>query len=77
MPRGRPRKIVSGSDDGLVTVKITKFGAGKVSTGNHIAGEGDELADAGAELRVDADTAEALEERGFAEVVDAPAAPAN
>lgn len=50
-----------------VKVTITKFGAGKVSTGLHVAGEGDIMADRGHELIVSETIAAALEAKGLAE----------
>ena len=52
-----------------VRVRITKFGDGKVSSGEHVAGEGDVMLSAGAEIQVSAATAEDLEARGFAETI--------
>lgn len=52
---------------GLVTVTVTKFGAGKVSTGEHIAGQGDIYASQGAKLTVTEDAAKALEKKGLVE----------
>ena len=55
-------------NDSEVKVRITRLGAGKVSTGVHVAVEGEVMAEAGAILTVPEDVAEALEARGFAEV---------
>ncbi|HUO01404.1 MAG TPA: hypothetical protein VMU31_01395 [Rhizomicrobium sp.] len=55
-------------NDSDVKVRITRLGAGKVSTGVHVAVEGEVMAEAGAILTVPEDVAEALEARGFAEV---------
>ena len=49
-------------------IRITKLGAGKVSTGVHVAVEGEVMAEAGALLTVPEDVAEKLEARGFAEI---------
>jgi hypothetical protein len=51
----------------LVQVTITKFGEGQVSTGNHIAGEGDEFAKRGTKMWVSKPIANSLEARGLAE----------
>lgn len=52
---------------GLVEVTITKFGEGKVSTGHHVAGEGDIYASRGDKIMVSKDVAERLEVLGVAE----------
>lgn len=51
----------------LVEVTITKFGEGKVSTGIHVAGEGDIYASRGEKIAVSKEVAASLEARGFAE----------
>lgn len=56
------------NDGGPVKVRITRFGAGQVSTGQHEAGTGDVMHEEGDELTIDRDTAEALQERGFVEI---------
>ena len=56
------------SDDQGVKVRVTRLGAGKVSTGVHVAVEGEVMADAGAILAVPEGVAQALEARGFAEI---------
>jgi hypothetical protein len=56
------------SDTSDVKVRITKLGAGKVSTGVHIAASGDVMASAGDMLTVPQDVADALEARGLAEI---------
>lgn len=50
-----------------VKITVTKFGAGKVSSGEHVAGNGDIYLDRGEQAWVDAKTAQALEACGFAE----------
>lgn len=57
-----------GSTGGKVKVKITKFGHGHVSTGEHIPEHGDKIAEAGSILEVDKSVADALEAKGFAEI---------
>lgn len=58
-------------EDGLVGVKITKFGSEKgVSTGEHIGAQGDVMAARGDVLRVDEGTARALEAKGYGEIVE-------
>lgn len=52
----------------LVEVTITKFGEGKVSTGVHIAGEGDIYAGRGDKIMVSKVIAERLEVLGVAEM---------
>lgn len=51
-----------------VKIRITKLGAGKVSTGVHVAVEGEVMAEAGAILAVPQAVAEELEARGLAEI---------
>lgn len=51
----------------LVEITITKFGEGKVSTGVHIAGEGDIYANRGDKIMVSKDVALRLEVLGVAE----------
>lgn len=64
-----PRKTDSRTDGaGLVSLRITKFGDGKVSTGRHLAGTGDEFFAAGAVAQLPRDVALALEQRGFGEI---------
>lgn len=50
-----------------VEITITKFGDGKVSTGVHVAGEGDIYASRGDKLTVSREVAARLEELGVAE----------
>ncbi|MGH6828607.1 MAG: hypothetical protein ACREFW_06830 [Rhizomicrobium sp.] len=54
--------------DGIVKVRVTKFGAGKISTGEHVAVAGDTKAKAGDVLDVSPRTARSLEQRGLAEI---------
>lgn len=58
---------VAAPNGDLVQVTITKFGEGQVSTGNHIAGEGDEFAKRGTKMWVSKPIANSLEARGLAE----------
>lgn len=51
----------------LVEVTITKFGEGKVSTGVHVAGEGDIYAKRGDKIMVSKPVAARLEVLGVAE----------
>lgn len=52
-----------------VDIKITKFGADLVSTGQHVAGVGDLTHDAGDIVKgIGRANAEALERKGFAEI---------
>jgi len=51
----------------LVEVTITKFGEGKVSTGVHVAGEGDIYAVRGDKISVSKEVAARLEVLGVAE----------
>lgn len=51
----------------LVEITITKFGEGKVSTGVHVAGEGDIYANRGDKIMVSKDVAARLEVLGVAE----------
>jgi len=54
---------------GTVTVKITKFGAGQVSTGEHEPGVGDIMFKHGDTFECSPETAKGLEALGFAETV--------
>lgn len=63
--RGRPPKVAE--DDGMVWVTVTKAGDGKVSTGEHVTGVGDQTYARGARFRVPPETAAALEARHFVE----------
>lgn len=60
-------KATIGKPDELVEVTITKFGDGMVSTGEHIATEGDVKAKRGEKMMVSPSVAADLEARGFAE----------
>lgn len=51
-----------------VSVKVTKFGEGKVSTGEHVAVQGDVMAKVGQILSVPPSVAKALEAKGLAEI---------
>lgn len=53
----------------MVKVKVVKFGSGKVSTGEHVSGEGDIMLEAGETIECPKATALDLETRGFAEIV--------
>jgi hypothetical protein len=64
-----PRKNDARADGAaLVCLRITKFGEGKVSTGLHRAGDGDDRFAAGATAKLPRDVALALEARGFGEI---------
>lgn len=55
--------------EGQVSVRVTKFGADKgVSTGIHVAEQGDVMAKAGDIIMVDESTGRALEGKGLAEI---------
>ena len=56
-----------------VTVRVTKKGAGQISTGVNIAGMGDMTYDYGDTPVLDLLVAKELEERGFVEIQDAGA----
>jgi len=58
---------VAAPNGDLVQVTITKFGEGQVSTGKHVAGEGDEFAKRGDKMWVSKTVASSLEARGLAE----------
>ena len=60
--------MVKKSDANDVKIRVTKLGAGKVSTGVHVAASGDVMAQAGDMLTVPQEVAGELEARGFAEV---------
>jgi hypothetical protein len=51
-----------------VRVTITKFGDGKVSTGEHVSVKGDVMAKRGEVLETSAEAAAALEAAGLAEI---------
>lgn len=59
-----------GSYGNSVRVRVTKFGAGKVSTGVHIPEVGDKMAEKDEILIVDQSVADALEKKGFAEIAE-------
>lgn len=63
--RGNMSKKLSDND---VKVRITRLGGGKVSTGVHVAVEGEVTAKAGDLLTVPAAVAGELEARGLAEI---------
>jgi hypothetical protein len=56
------------ADDQNVKVRVTKLGAGRVSTGAHVAVSGEVMAGAGDMLTVPREVAEALEAQGLAEI---------
>lgn len=53
---------------GHVTVRVTKFGAGKVSTGEYVVSVGNLYHEAGDMISVPREVGEALEKRGFGEI---------
>lgn len=60
--------LPSHDNSDLVWVTVTKFGAGQVSTGEHIAGQGEIYAERGDKLQVSQRVANSLEARGLAEM---------
>jgi hypothetical protein len=56
------------SDGQSVKIRVTKLGAGKVSTGVHVAVEGEVMAGAGDMFTVPQIVADALEAQGLAEI---------
>ena len=56
------------SNDQAVKIRVTRLGAGRVSTGVHVAVEGEVMAQAGDMLSVPQVVAEALEAQGLAEI---------
>lgn len=54
--------------EGNVFVRITKFGAGRVSTGEHVAEFGDIMADMDDVLEVSEDVGKSLEGKGYGEI---------
>ena len=69
MPR---RKAETGEEaastpEGMVAIRVTKFGAGKLSTGEHVVG-GDMMADQDDILIVDPNTAKEIESKGYGEI---------
>jgi len=53
---------------GNVFVRVTKFGAVKVSTGEHVAEVGDIMADMDDVLEVSEEVGKALEAKGYGEI---------
>lgn len=51
----------------LVEMVVLKKGAGRISTGVHVAGEGDEFFGIGDSFMAPADAVDELEDRGFAQ----------
>jgi hypothetical protein len=66
--RVRRGRGAAARDPERVTVRITRQGAGLVSTGEHRPFAGDATHPAGALLELGRDAAEALEARGLAEI---------
>lgn len=54
--------------EGLVAIRITKHGAGKVSTGVFEMDTGDKMAEQNEILHVDPKTAKAVEAKGYGEI---------
>jgi len=54
--------------DDNVKMRVTRLGAGKVSTGFHVAALGETMAETGAILTVPGAVADELEARGLAEI---------
>ena len=54
----------------MVSIRVTKFGDGKVSTGRHKGAFGDIMAKRGDVLEVDANVAASMEKTGLGEVVE-------
>jgi hypothetical protein len=73
MPRAIPATTFSGdemtkkSNGNDVKIRVTKLGGGRVSTGVHVAVEGETMAQAGDMLTVPQTVADELEARGLAE----------
>lgn len=69
-----PRKKIEDGEEpakpsvGNVFVRITKFGAGRVSTGEHVAEVGDIMADMDDVLEVSEDVGKSLEGKGYGEI---------
>lgn len=53
---------------GNVFIRITKFGAGRVSTGEHVAEFGDVMADMDDVLEVSEEVGKSLEAKGYGEI---------
>jgi hypothetical protein len=53
---------------GYVKVRVLKHGNGKISTGRHVPGQGDETFKFGDIAIIALDIAQALEARGFVEI---------
>ena len=65
MPKAKTDEV----PEGHVTVRITKFGDGKVSSGVHVAEEGDIMLAKDESIVIAKSVADELEVRGFAEIV--------
>lgn len=52
-----------------VKCRVTKKGAGKISTGEHVTGEGDKTFELNATFQADPVIAAALEDRDFVEIL--------
>lgn len=63
-----PMPVIREAKPGVtVTARVLKKGDGKLSTGEHIPGEGDVFHVLGDILQVPAEAVEALEDRGYVE----------
>jgi hypothetical protein len=66
--QAKPTKPEKATQAGKVDVRITRFGHQQVSSGEHIAAQGDVMLDEGSVITVDQETAKVLEARGLAEI---------
>lgn len=66
-PEAPAPKIRATVETPTVEARVTKKGGGKISTGEHVPGEGDIFHVQGDIIQVPADAVEELEERGWIE----------
>ena len=65
-----PKTPAKDVEEKLVSVRVTKFGSGKVATGEYVVGHGDVFASKDDLLDVSPAIAKELEKRALAEIVD-------
>lgn len=67
--RQAARTLTAETELPMVKCRVTKLGDGKISTGEHVAGIGEVHFEKGEEFPARKDIADALEDRGFVEIV--------
>ena len=70
MPKPAKPAPMATPDPEPVLVRVPKLGDGKISTGQHLAGQGDLMFERGETLAVSPAGAVELEARGLAEIVE-------